>query len=296
MDSAKSKAPVAVIGLGLLGMSIVQRLAAQGRRLRGWDLLETRRDLAAASGVSLASSAADALEGVETVIFSLPTSDVVAAVLEPLLQEQQSLGGKLFVDTTTGRPQQMVQFERQLAGCGADYVEACVAGSSQQLRDGSAALLLGGTTAALARAEPLLGSLASKRWQLGGAGSGARFKLVHNLVLGLNRAALAEGLAFAESLGFDLESAVDVLRQTPAASAAMAAKGEKMARGEYSPQAKLSQHHKDVRLILEEAAQHGLELPLSLTHERMLALAEQLGWADADNSAVLEAWRRRAGP
>ena len=122
-------------------------------------------------------------------------------------------------------------------------------------------------------------------------GAAAKFKLVHNLVLGLNRAAMAEGLAFAEALGFDLGTTVDVLLETPAASAAMATKGMKMATRDYSPQARLAQHHKDVRLILEEATLHGLDLPLSEVHDLLLSRAEQLGWGDADNSAIIEALR-----
>jgi 3-hydroxyisobutyrate dehydrogenase-like beta-hydroxyacid dehydrogenase len=120
-------------------------------------------------------------------------------------------------------------------------------------------------------------------------------KLVSNLVLGLNRAALAEGLAFAEALGLAAAAALRVLRASAAYSRIMDAKGEKMVSGDFSPQARLSQHLKDVRLIRAAGAERGMDLPLSAAHEAILERAEALGLGDLDNSALIEALRRRSG-
>ncbi len=118
-------------------------------------------------------------------------------------------------------------------------------------------------------------------------------KLVTNLVLGLNRAALAEGLAFAEATGVDPRAALEVLRGSAAYSRQMDAKGEKMLAGEYAPVARLSQHLKDVQLMLASAAASGLELPLSRTHRELLERAESAGWGNLDNSAIRRVWERR---
>ena len=124
-------------------------------------------------------------------------------------------------------------------------------------------------------------------------GAASRFKLVHNLILGLNRAALAEGLAFAEALGFDASDSLSILRETPATSAALEAKGEKMAKRDFNPpQARLSQHLKDVRLIRQLAEEIGAATPLSDAHQTLLKRAEALGLGESDNSAVIEALRR----
>jgi 3-hydroxyisobutyrate dehydrogenase-like beta-hydroxyacid dehydrogenase len=119
-------------------------------------------------------------------------------------------------------------------------------------------------------------------------------KLITNLVLGVNRAALAEGLALAERMGIDGGKALEVLKGSAAYSRQMDTKGQKMLDRDYSVQARLSQHLKDVRLILAEAQHAGIETPLVDAHRRMLELAETLGWGDADNSAVIEALRRRS--
>ncbi len=115
-------------------------------------------------------------------------------------------------------------------------------------------------------------------------------KLVVNLVLGLNRAALAEGLAFAASCGIDAQQALDVLRAGVSYSAVMDTKGPKMVAHDFSPQARLSQHLKDVRMILDLATKQTLPLPLSSTHRHILELAEKMGLGSLDNSAILKVY------
>jgi 3-hydroxyisobutyrate dehydrogenase-like beta-hydroxyacid dehydrogenase len=116
-------------------------------------------------------------------------------------------------------------------------------------------------------------------------------KLVTNLVLGLNRAVLAEGLVFAEAAGLDMENALEVLLNSPAYSRTMEAKGPKMVHGEFSPQARLSQHIKDVRLMLEEAVRGGVSLPISAVHLELLEHAEAAGLGELDNSAIIRVIR-----
>jgi 3-hydroxyisobutyrate dehydrogenase-like beta-hydroxyacid dehydrogenase len=133
--------------------------------------------------------------------------------------------------------------------------------------------------------------LCARQWfHVGPWGSGARTKLVVNLVLGLNRAALAEGLAFARACGLDLPAVLDVLRSGAAYSRAMDTKGRKMIEGDFAPEARLAQHLKDVRLILDAGRRSGATLPLSELHERLLAGQTDRGLGDLDNSAVIRAF------
>jgi 3-hydroxyisobutyrate dehydrogenase-like beta-hydroxyacid dehydrogenase len=118
-------------------------------------------------------------------------------------------------------------------------------------------------------------------------GNAAKMKLVTNLVLGLNRLALAEGLVFANAAGIEMEDALQALLNSPAYSRTMDAKGPKMVRGEFAPQARLSQHIKDVRLMLEEAERAGISLPLSGVHLELLEQAEAVGLGELDNSAII---------
>jgi 3-hydroxyisobutyrate dehydrogenase-like beta-hydroxyacid dehydrogenase len=119
-------------------------------------------------------------------------------------------------------------------------------------------------------------------------------ELSSNLILGLNRLALAEGLVFADKLGLDLKAFLELLKATPAYSAIMDTKGEKMLKSDFAPQARVRQHHKDVALILKYAERAGQELPLSKVHLEVLEKAIAAGDADLDNSAVIREIQRRS--
>jgi 3-hydroxyisobutyrate dehydrogenase-like beta-hydroxyacid dehydrogenase len=261
--------PVGLFGLGLLGSAIADRLTAAGRPWLGYD--PARPDLAPSP---------DAVcQQARSLILCLPDSGVTAAIL-PAIPASANI-----LDTTTGDPAQMARF----ALTHPNYLDVTIGGSSAHLRAGQAILMCGATPDGFAAALPLLQLLSPRVFHCGPPGAGARMKLVFNLVLGLNRAALAEGLAFAEHTGLPLDLTLEVLQAGPAASAIMERKGPKMIRREYSPEARLAQHHKDVRLILAAAA--GLRLPLSQAHDQILSRAEALGHAASDNSALIEAYR-----
>jgi 3-hydroxyisobutyrate dehydrogenase-like beta-hydroxyacid dehydrogenase len=108
----------------------------------------------------------------------------------------------------------------------------------------------------------------------------------------LNRAALAEGLSLARACGIDPAAALDVLKATPAYSQVMDTKGPKMVARDYTAQARLAQHAKDVRLIRELARRHNAPTPLSDVHAALLQTAISLGYANDDNSAVIEAFEQ----
>jgi 3-hydroxyisobutyrate dehydrogenase-like beta-hydroxyacid dehydrogenase len=127
---------------------------------------------------------------------------------------------------------------------------------------------------------------------VGPHGYGARMKLVMNLVLGLNRAVLAEALSLGRALELEPEMVLQVLREGPAYSRVMDTKGRKMLDGNYAAEARLSQHRKDVGLMLDAARRLGIELPLTQTHDSLLQAAEAAGFGANDNSAVIEAYRR----
>ena len=198
--------------------------------------------------------------------------------------------GQVLVDTTTGAPPQAERLGVTLAKQGVVYLDATISGSSAQVRRAEVTLLVGGPEDAFTRCRDLFDCFARAAYHVGPCGSGAKMKLVANLVLGLNRAALAEGLAFAGALGLDAVRVLALLRDSMAYSRVMDSKGEKMVRGDFEPQARLAQHLRDVRLILAEAEAAGLSLPLSLAHRRLLEAAEAAGYGPLDNSAVIRAY------
>jgi len=279
---------VGLIGAGLLGTALGERFAGAGFAVKGFDTNPDRMVGLAALGLQTAGSAPEAAAFGDAVVLCLPDSQVSSAVLTEIRGELNDR--KIVVDTSTGEPAEMEEMARRVPR----YLDATIAGSSQQVRAREAVVMAGGSLADYEACRELFAAIASRSFHLGSHGAGARMKLVVNLVLGLNRAALAEGLAFAGAIGVDLEMALEVLRSGPAYSTALDRKGAKMLRRDWLPEARLHQHHKDVRLILAEAERSGVDLPLSSTHDRLLSLAEDAGFGDADNSAILEAFRRRS--
>ena len=142
--------------------------------------------------------------------------------------------GQLVIDATTGGVDDARRIGGWLAERGAAYLETPIAASSEQTRRGEAVSFVGGSPGDFERATPLLADLVAKAHYVGEWGAAASFKLVNNLILGLNRAALAEGLALAERLGLDLSQTLTVLRQSNSYSGVMDTKGDKMAARDYA--------------------------------------------------------------
>jgi len=222
-------------------------------------------------------------------VLCLPNSGVVNSVLDDIGGSLRA--GTLIIDATTGDPDETEAIAHRLSIRGIGYVDATIAGSSEQARSSGASVIIGGSDEDVRRATPVLSSWSNRRFHVGPAGSGARMKLVVNLVLGLNRAALAEGLSLARACGINAATALDVLKQTPAYSTIMDTKGPKMISRDYAPQARLAQHLKDVRLIRQLARRHKSIAPLTDQHELLLQKAVELGYGDADNSALIEAFQ-----
>ena len=269
---------IGLIGVGLLGSAIAARLSAAGYSVLGYDIIPDRR--------LGASSSQEVARVCRTIILSLPTSDVVAEVLAGI----ELTPGTTIIDTTTGEPETMAAMGAKLAKAGIDYLDATVLGSSRVVRNGAAVVMAGGRRQTFDAAAPLFRTFASRAFYLGSYGAGARMKLVANLALGLHRAVLAETLAFARACEVSPADALEVLKAGAAYSRVMDDKGQKMLDHDFSVEARLSQHLKDVRLILAAAGAKHAKAPLSQVHRQLLEGLEAAGYGDVDNSAIIMAY------
>lgn len=277
-----------IIGVGLLGSAMAERAIEHRFDVVGFDVDDARREQLQQMGGAVAESARDVAAAVDRLLLSLPDSTIVQSVVEEI--EGVLHPNATVIDTTTGAPEATEAVVQRLKERNVDYLDATVAGSSKQAQAGDVVMMVGGARETFESCKDIFDALAKQVFRVGPSGSGARMKLVVNLVLGLNRAVLAEGLALAKHAGIDAETALDVLRSGAAYSAAMDTKGAKMITEDFSVQARLAQHLKDVRLILEMGNANDARLPLSEVHRELLERAVELGYADADNSAVIKAF------
>lgn len=279
---------VGLIGLGLVGKALVRRLTAAGYPVVGCDANAAMMDEAASLGVTVRPDARAVAGSCGTLLLSLPDSDVVGHVLWEQGVAQALAPGTMVLDTTTGRPSDAVDNHARLATLGVDFADVTLSGSSAEIAVGTATALVGAErTEAI---DQLVRCFAASVFYLTTPGAGCLAKLIVNHVMGLNRVALAEGLALGQRAGLDGTQLLDILRDSAAYSRVLDIKGERMVSGDFTPASRIAQHAKDVGLILQLAQQLGAITPLEQLHCQLLQQAIEAGWGELDNAAIVKAF------
>ena len=139
-----------------------------------------------------------------------------------------SATGKIFINCATVSPEVHVEIEAAAEAAGAHALEACMASSISQAREGSLYLMIGGKEEVFNSCSDVLEQLSTKLRFIGKAGEAAKVKALVNMVMNINTAALAEGLGLGEALGFDLEILCEVFSQTGANSRVLETDAEDM--------------------------------------------------------------------
>ena len=293
-------ARVGVIGAGLMGTAVTQRLVAAGFEVLAYDVDSHKREAIESVGAKAQSSAAGVIAGCEINVLCVFNTDQVEEVVAGAgggadAIAQAGTGSRLFVVTSTCDPERLAALAQRVAPAGAHIVEAPISGTSRQVANGDGVFLIGGEPDAVERASAVLDAICAKRHYLGAAGNGSRAKLAVNLILGLNRAALAEGLVFAQTLGLDPVAFLGVARGSAAYSQVMDVKGELMAKREFTrPQSRIDQSLKDFSLMLEQGRAQGQGLPFAALYAQMMRDCIAHGEGEWDNAAIAAAIARQA--
>jgi 3-hydroxyisobutyrate dehydrogenase-like beta-hydroxyacid dehydrogenase len=284
---------IGIVGLGLVGSALAQRLLKAGFQVTGFDLREEARAALSQQGGHAAESLQAVASAASCVVLAVFNTDDVLSVVEGQNGLFSAPKLRCIIDCSTGTPHVLEALAARLKARGIAFIEAPLSGSSQQIAEGEATLLLGGEIDALQECASVLSAIADKRIHAGAAGMGAKAKLATNLVLGLNRAVLAEGMVFAERMGIAPSQFLAMVLASPATSGAAEAKGQMMVDGDFKPQSRIRQHLKDVHLMIERAASDGQKLPLSETHASLMRAAIAAGDGDLDNAAIIREVRRQ---
>jgi putative dehydrogenase len=282
--------PVGLIGVGLMGEVYAQRLIAAGFGVVGFDIDAARIKRLVQIGGHAGSAAEIARQCDPIVIAVFSTDQVEDAVERELLP---TAIGKIVICTSTCDPDRIAALGGRVAHA-VRFLEVPVSGTSAQVRQGDGVGLIGGDVETAQIAASVLDALVPKRFHIGKVGDGGRAKLAINLILGLNRLALAEGLVFASRLGLDAAAFLRVARASAAASQVMDTKGPKMVAGDFAPEGRVRQTLKDAQLMMDQTRKIGQELPLLEVHAAVLEACVRHGDSEKDNSIVIEEIRRRA--
>jgi L-threonate 2-dehydrogenase len=291
---------VGVIGAGLMGTAITKRLVGAEYEVLAYDVDATKRQAIGEVGARPQSTASVVIAGCEINVLAVFNTEQVEDVVEGAgggidAIAQGGTGARVFVVTSTCDPDRLAALATRVVPRGAHLVEMPISGTSVQVARGDGVGLVGGDPDVITRATPLLEAICPKLHYLGSVGNGSRAKLAVNLTLGLNRAALAEGLVFGSRLGLEPQAFLEVLKGSAAYSQVMDVKGPLMARREFrTPQSRIDQSLKDFKLMVDQARACGQDLPFATVYARMLEDCIAHGEGEWDNGAILEAIARRS--
>jgi len=285
---------VGVVGLGLLGQAFVSRLLGAGFEVVGFDIDRAKNIKLVERGGHPADSVGDLARRCDPIVLAVFSTDQVEDVNErELLPAAGDGSAKIVLCASTCDPERIARLAQRVGKRGLRLLETPVSGASGQVARGEGVGLIGGDAEVIRAVEGVLRALFARHFHIGKIGDAGRAKLAINLILGLNRLAMAEGLVFAERLGLDPEAFLNLARSSAAYSQVMDTKGAKMIHGEFAAEGRITQHLKDVDLMLEQAQRAKQQLPLAEIHADVLRACVRQGEGDLDNSAVIKEIRRR---
>jgi 3-hydroxyisobutyrate dehydrogenase len=282
---------VGFVGVGRMGANMARRLRDVGYTIAA--VYDVRPQAAAELAVELGTEHALTLARVtelSDVVITVVTDDaamdaVFAETGDSLLANAR---GKIFINCATITPKVHVETERRANARGAESLEACMASSIPQARDGKLYLMIGGKSEVFERVKPMLEKMSASLRLIGPAGTAAQVKALVNMVMNINTAGLAEGLGLGDALGLDLTMLREVFAQTGANSRVLETDGVDMQNREHDVYFSGAHAAKDSHIATALAHDVGLELPLAEATAKQFDDMVAAGLGELDKSGVAE--------
>ncbi|MBW4041471.1 MAG: NAD(P)-dependent oxidoreductase [Acidobacteria bacterium] len=292
MTSSTQEGPVAVIGLGAMGLPVALRIA-ETRDVRGYDVSAERVALAASGGIAAAASAVDACRDATVVLLAVRDGAQLHDVLfgEHGFAPSLSRGSVVIVTSTVG-VRAVQEVASRLEADGVELVDAPMSGGPVRARNGDLLVVVGASDAALATARPVLARMATTLSVVGRrAGDGQALKTVNQLLCGVHIAAAAEALALARGMGLDPAAVLPLLGAGAAESFMLGDRGPRMVEalegGEPEVRSRLDIFVKDLGIVQDAARAHHVSTPLAAIAEQLFRLGEAHGYGTLDDSALV---------
>ena len=288
---------IGFVGVGRMGANMARRLKECGYPIAA--VYDVNTAGAQALAQELGCVAADQLKVVTAlseVILTVVTDDKAMKKIYTggLLSRAR---GRLFINCATVSPAIHVWVEQKCESKGAESLEACMASSITQAREGSLYLMCGGRSVVFDRARPLLEKLSASPRYVGLAGKAAEVKALVNMVMNINTAGLAEGLGLGAALGLDLNLLREIFSQTGANSRVLVTDGEDMQNRDHACFFSAAHAAKDSGIALKLAKDQGLNLPLAAATKKQYDRMVKEGFGELDKSGIAELtfkWRGKA--
>ena len=287
------KPSIGFIGLGLMGKPMARNLLRAGFPLVVWNRTKSKADDLVREGAKLAANPREAAAAADVLITIV--SDP-AALEEVLFDKDGALeglrAGSTLVDSSTVSPDTARRVAKACAERGVDFLDAPVTGGTWGAQKGELVFMIGGKQEVLERVKPVLEAMGKKFFLLGPNGAGQTVKLGMNLLLALQVDAFAEALALVTAAGVPADRLMEVLQSSMARSGVLDVKAPMMVKGEFPASFPLRLMHKDVRLALELAREHGVSLPSGAAAYATYSAVKDASKDDPDFAAVARFWKK----
>ena len=276
-----------------MGANMARRLKETGFPVAAvYDLrAASAQALAEELGCRAATRLSEVTEAADVILTVVTDDKAMQKIFAPPKKADSLLAnarGKLFINCATISPKVHVEVEKAAKKVGAESLEACMASSITQAREGTLYLMCGGAESTFSRAKPILEKLSASMRYVGKAGQAANVKALVNMVMNINTAGLAEGLGLGEALKLDLAMLREVFSQTGANSRVLQTDGEDMQNREHSCFFSAAHAAKDSGIALSLAKEKGLTLPLASATKRQYDRMVKEGLGELDKSGVAE--------
>jgi 3-hydroxyisobutyrate dehydrogenase len=279
---------IGFVGVGRMGANMARRLKECGYEVSAvYDADNSRAQTLAQELQCQAPTALSEVTKLSDVIITVVTDDkAMKEIFKGGLLKRAK--GKLFINCATISPAMHVWVEEKAESKGAQALEACMASSITQAREGSLYLMCGGKEEVFNRAKPILEKMSASLKYIGAAGKAAQVKALVNMVMNINTAGLAEGLGLGAALGLDLAMLREVFSQTGANSRVLQTDGEDMQKRDHSCFFSASHAAKDSGIALKLGKEQGLALPLATATKKQYDLMVKEGLGELDKSGIAE--------
>ncbi len=287
---------IGFIGVGNMGGPMCRNIIANtNHEVVVYDLDPAAVARCTALGAAAVPSLA-ALAGCDVVFTSLPVPAVVEAVMlgvDGLAETARP--GTVVIDLSTNSPETAQKVHAGLAARGVAMLEAPVSGGVARAEDGSITIMVGGDAAVFEAQLPLFASFTGRAIHVGAVGMGSVAKLINNMLAFCNAAAAAEGLMMGAAAGIDLGKLAEVVAISSGASSSFNGMARKALSGDFAPGFALDLAHKDLRLAVALADQHGVPGMVAPNVLNLMRMGRAMGMGGDDSGSVLRVYERIMG-
>jgi 3-hydroxyisobutyrate dehydrogenase-like beta-hydroxyacid dehydrogenase len=285
---------IALLGTGLMGTPMAQRLLNAGFQLTVWNRSPDKAQALRPLGATVAATPAQAVRDAQVVITMLQDGNAVADVLFAQGAAQAMQAQSVVLDMSSIAPAQATAHAQRLHTLGIAHIDAPVSGGTVGAQQGSLAIMAGGDEAVFNQLQPVFAAMGNAT-HVGPTGAGQLAKLANQMIVGITIGAVAEALLMAEKGGANMAKVRQAIGGGFAQSRILELHGQRMVERDFTKRAAMTVQLKDMRNALNTAQSLGFDAPVTTLFEGLYAQAVDDGLADLDHSGLFVALAKRNG-